>query len=101
MQVGSEAPDGLAVAPAPCVERISCRDKQITSGNAQPAGRPDTTTRRSCLPADDLLWIMQRHPYDPTVIVTAVAKMAAERYVEEVIKYGKGRALVLISWIED
>jgi len=44
---------------------------------------------------------MQRHPYDPTVIVTAVAKMAAERYVEDVIKYGKGRALVLISWIED
>jgi hypothetical protein len=101
MQIGREAPHSFAVAPAPCAERVSGRGEQAVSGNAQPAGRPDTTAARSCLPADDLPRIMQRYPYDPTVIVTTVAEMTAERYVEHVIKYREGRALVLITCIED
>ena len=94
-QVGSEAPHKLRRRSSPV--RRTCSRQTGYVRKRSSTGRLDTTTTRSCLPADDLPRIMQRHPYDPTVIVTTVAKMTAERYVEDVIKYSQGRALILIT----
>src|SRR5262249_21384808 len=88
---------GFAIRPGRCAESVAGRDIKRSSVARDASRPPDAAASCARCPGHDVLRVFQRNAHHPALILTAIAKMTAERHVDSAVENSERAALILIA----